>query len=465
MIGSISRSSCILRYSAALSFLLVQPVLTKAPADLASRVDAVMTPFVSDGPGATVIVVKDGRVLIRKGYGLANLETRTAMRPEMVFELGSVTKQFTSTAILMLAEEGKLSLGDDIRKYVPDFPDKGERITIEHLLTHTSGIKDYTDDPKWPDLWRQDLSPAQIVDLVKNAPLEFVPGTKWSYDNTGYTLLGMILEKASGVPYAEFIRAHIFAPLGMTHSLYGSLSAIIPNRAAGYSKNEKGDWENAPYLSMAQPYAAGSLMSNVDDLAKWDAAVSAGKLLSPASWDEAFTGYRLTTGEDTRYGFGWQLGTYDGHSLVHHSGGIPGYVSQVLRMPADHLYVAVLANSDAPPANPEDLAVKIAAEVIGDPVHDPPVIAVPTEVLDTYVGRYQIAPGSVRTITRTGTRLFSQRDAGEKFEIVPIGSREFTFKNSFQRLSFEKDGSGTVVRVISRTLDGTPEVAERIKER
>jgi CubicO group peptidase (beta-lactamase class C family) len=422
-----------------------------------------MAPFTSDGPGATVIVVKDGRVLARKAYGLANLETRTPMRPEMVFELGSVTKQFTSAAILMLAEQGTLALDDDIRKYVPDFPDKGPRITIEHLLTHTAGIKNYTDDPKWPALWRQDLSPAQVVDLVKDAPLEFAPGTKWSYDNTGYTLLGMILEKASGVPYADFVRTHIFEPLGMTHSLYGSVTAVIPNRAAGYTKGEKGEWENAPYLSMTQPYAAGSLMSNIDDLAKWDAAVSAGKLLSADSWTKTFRGFRLANGEDTRYGFGWQLGAYDGHEIVHHAGGIVGYVTQVLRMPADRVYVAVLTNSDAPPGDPEDIAVKIAADVIGDPVHDPPATALPIAVLDTYVGRYQIAPGSVRTITRDGTRMFSQRDSGEKSEIIPIGPTEFTFKDSFQRLSFELDSSGSVVRVISRTLDGTPEAAERIR--
>jgi CubicO group peptidase (beta-lactamase class C family) len=381
----------------------------------------------------------------------------------MVFELGSVTKQFTSTAILMLVEQGKLSLDDDIRKYVPDFPDKRAHITIEHLLTHTSGIKDYTDDPKWPALWRQDLTPSQVVDLVKDAPLDFQPGTKWHYDNTGYTLLGMVLEKAAGIPYADFIRTKIFEPLGMSHSLYGSFTTVIPNRAAGYTKGEKGDWENAPYLSMAQPYAAGSLMSNVDDLVKWDAAVSAKRLLSAASWAKAFEGYRLSTGVDTRYALGWQLGTYEGHEIVHHGGGIPGYTTQVLRMPGDQVYVVVLTNSDTPPHSPERVAVQIAAEAVGTPVREPSAVAVPIGVLETYVGRYQIGPDDVRTITRDGTRLFSQRNSGEKSEIIPIGSAEFAFPDSFQRLSFERDSSGAVIRVVSRTLGGTPEVAQRIR--
>jgi CubicO group peptidase (beta-lactamase class C family) len=461
MVGSIPLASRVLCSTALLTLLLSEPAA--AQTDLASRVDAIMAPFASDGPGASVAVVKDGRVLVRRAYGLANLETRTPMRPEMVFELGSVTKQFTSTAILMLAEQGKLALDDDIRKYVPDFPDKGAHISVEHLLTHTSGIKDYTNDPKWPALWRQDLTPAQVVDLVKDAPLEFAPGTKWRYDNTGYTLLGMILEKASGVPYAEFIRTNIFQPLGMTHSLYGSFSAIIPDRAAGYTKGESGAWENAPYLSMSQPYAAGSLMSNVDDLVKWDAAVSAGQLLSATAWAKAFTGYRLTTREDTRYGFGWQLGKYGDRDIVHHGGGIPGYSTHVLRMPADRVYVVVLANSDAPPRNPEDMAVRIAAEVIGAPAREPSAIAVPVEVLDTYAGRYQIAPDDVRTITREGTRMSSQRNGGQKSELIPIGAGEFAFKESFQRLSFEQDASGRVVRVVSRTLGGMPEAGERIR--
>lgn len=453
----------VLRTTACLALFLGQPIRAAAQTELASRVDAIMAPFASEGPGASVAVVKDGRVVVRRAYGFANLETRTPMRPEMVFELGSVTKQFTSTAILMLVQQGKLALDDDIRKYVPDFPDKGPRITIEHLLTHTSGIKDYTDDPNWPGLWRQDLTPMQVVDLVKDAPLEFAPGTKWRYDNTGYTLLGLVLEKASGVPYAEFIRANIFEPLGMTHSLYGSFSAIVPDRASGYTRGEKGGWENAPYLSMSQPYAAGSLMSNVDDMVKWDAAVSAGKLLAADSWTKAFTGYRLAGGQDSRYGFGWQLGSYERHEIVRHGGGIPGYSTYVLRMPADHVYVVVLSNSDVPTLTPEDAAVRIAAEVIGVPVRFPAAIAVPVQVLDSYVGRYEIAPGDVRAITREGTRLVSQRNSGEKSPLIAIGAGEFSFEESFQRLTFERDPSGQVVRVVSRTLGGVPEVAERMR--
>jgi D-alanyl-D-alanine carboxypeptidase len=429
--------------------------------DLETYVEDILSAkFPADAPGVAVIAVKDGRVVLRKAYSLANLEIRTAMRPEMVFELGSVTKQFTSTAILMLAERGKLSLTDDIRKYFPDYPEKGARISIENLLTHTSGIKSYTEDPKWPPLWRQDLTPQQVIDLTKDEPLEFAPGTRWTYNNTGYTMLGVIIEKVSGLSYAEFIRRNIFEPLGMSHSLYGSFTALIPNRASGYTRGDKG-WENAPYLSMMQPYAAGSLMSNVDDLAAWDAAVSSGKLLAKSSWDRAFTGFKLANGEDTRYGYGWQLNAYEGHSIIHHGGGIPGYATETLRMPQDRVYVAALSNSDDPPVGMEFAATVVASALIGKPHREPSPVALSDALLDTYVGVYRIDNNTTRSILREGSRIFTQRTGATKTEIFPSAEGEFFMKGSFQRLLFVKDGSGRIVEVISLS-GGNREVARKI---
>ena len=256
---------------------------TLAGADLTADFDRLLAAkFPSNAPGATAIVVKDGAVVFRKAYGLANVELGVPMRPEMVFEIGSVTKQFTSTAILMLVDQGRVALDADIHKYLPEYPDKGVTITVEHLLTHTSGIKSYTNDPKWLTMWRQDLTVPQIIDLTKDVPLEFQPGTKWNYDNTGYVMLGAIIEKISGLSYADFVRQHIFEPLGMAHTSYGSLTAVIPNRAYGYVREANG-WANAPYLSLTQPHAAGALMSTIDDLALWDAAVSSGKLIPDAT--------------------------------------------------------------------------------------------------------------------------------------------------------------------------------------
>ena len=449
--------------SAVITATLIAPAVLAQQADGGiARVEALLTrAFPADGPGAAVIALKKGKVAFRKAYGLANLETRTPMRPEMVFEIGSVTKQFTSTAILMLVEQGKLALTDDVRRYIPDFPDKGVTITIEHLLTHTSGIKSYTEDPKWPPMWRQDLTPAQVIAITRDAPLDFPPGTKWNYNNTAYTMLGVIIEKVTGVAYADVIRQHVLEPIGMSHTLYGSLSAIVPNRASGYTRGEKG-WENAPYLSMTQPYSAGALMSTVDDLARWDSAVSAGRLLSAASWTRAFTGFKLVSGEDTGYGYGWQIGEFEGRRLIHHGGGIPGYTSVALRMPADDIYVAVLTNSDAPPVDLDYVAVTIGSELIGTSNTKPGSLQLSPAVLDAYVGVYRINETDTRTFTREGTRLFMQRSGRPKVELFPSADAEFAPRESVQRLSFKKDAAGRVVEVVSDNL-GSRERARKIE--
>jgi CubicO group peptidase (beta-lactamase class C family) len=433
-------------------------------AQLVSELDRLLSArFPIDGPGAAVVVVKEGRVIFRKGYGMANLELKTPMQPDMVFEIGSLTKQFTSTAILMLVDQGKVSLDEDLHKYLPDYPDKGAKITIENLLTHTSGIKSYTSDLKWRSMWRQDMTVQQIIDITKDDPLEFPPGTKWKYDNTGYILLGAIIEKVSGLSYADYVRRNIFEPLGMKHSYYGSNSAVIPGRASGYSR-DAGNWSNATYLSMTQPYAAGSLMSSVDDLAIWDAAVSAGKLLSKASWDRAFTPYKLANGDDTHYGYGWSIDAYDGHPMVRHNGGIFGYVSEAVRLPDDHVYVAMLTNSDGHDFDTGFLATELAAATIGDPYREPVKAKLDPKEFDGYTGVYRNSDQTLGTVKREGDRLFAQRAGLPRLEMFAYSDHEFFFKDSFVRLAFERDGSGNVTALVITRSNGAKERATRTNE-
>lgn len=433
-------------------------------AEVVADLDRLLSPrFPVDGPGAAVVLVKDGRIIFRKGYGMANLELKTPMQPDMVFEIGSLTKQFTSTAILMLAEQGKLALDDDLHKYLPDYPDKGAKISIENLLTHTSGIKSYTSDFKWSSMWRQDMTVQQIIDITKDDSLEFPPGTKWKYDNTGYILLGAIVEKVSGLSYADYVRKNIFEPLGMKHSYYGSNSAVIPRRASGYSKGG-GNWINATYLSMTQPYAAGSLMSSVDDLAIWDAAISAGKLLSKASWDRAFAPYKLANGDDTHYGYGWSIDAYDGHSIVRHNGGIFGYVSEAARLPNDRVYVAMLTNSDGHDFDTGFLATELAAVAIGDPYREPVKVKLDPKEFDAYTGVYRNGDQTLGTVKRDGDRLFAQRAGLPRLEMFAYSDHEFFFKDSFVRLAFEKDASGNVVALVIQRPNGTKERATRTNE-
>jgi D-alanyl-D-alanine carboxypeptidase len=440
------------------------PTPQRPAASLVSQLDGVLSPrFPADGPGAAVIVVKDGRVIFRKGYGMGNLELKAPMQPDMVFEIGSVTKQFTSTAILILADQGKLSLDDDLHKYLPDYPDKGAKISIVNLLTHTSGIKSYTSDLKWRGMWRQDLSVQQIIEITKDDPLEFPPGTRWKYDNTGYILLGAIIEKVSGLSYADYIRKNIFEPLGMKHSYYGSNSAVIPWRASGYSRD--GDnWVNATYLSMSQPYAAGSLMSSVDDLAIWDAAVSAGKLLSKVSWNRAFTPYKLANGNDTHYAYGWSIDAYDGHSIIRHNGGIFGYISEVVRLPNEHVYVAMLTNSDGHDFDTGFIATELAAAVIGDPYREPAKVTLDPQELDAYAGTYQNSDQSLSTVKREGDQFFLERTGRPRLRLFASSDHEFFLKDSFMRLAFEKDASGKVVALVIRRSNGAAERATRSNE-
>jgi D-alanyl-D-alanine carboxypeptidase len=443
---------------------IAEPTTQRSGTPLVSELDRLLSPrFPMDGPGAAVIVVKDGRAIFRKGYGMANLELKTPLQADMVFELGSLTKQFTSTAILMLVEQGRLSLDEDLHKYLPDYPDKGAKISIENLLTHTSGIKSYTNDPKFPAMWRQDLTVQQIIDVTKDDPLEFPPGTKWKYDNTGYILLGAIIEKVSGMPYADYVRKNIFESLGMKHSYYGSNSAVIPGRASGYSRNG-GNWVNAQYLSMTLPYAAGSLMSSVDDLAIWDGAISAGKLLSKASWDRAFTPYKLANGDDTHYGYGWAIDAYDGHSIVRHNGGIFGYVSEVVRLPKDHVFVAMLTNSDGHDFDTGFLATELAAVAIGDPYREPVQVKLDPKEFDVYTGVYRNTDQTLGTVRREGDRLFAQRAGLPKLEMFAYSDHEFFLKDSFVRFAFEKDASGNIAALVIRRPNGANETATRTNE-
>ena len=462
-----TRNRSLTRILPILITLLATPALARAqgtsPApDATAEIDAILAKsFAPDRPGAAVVVVKDGKTVYREGVGLANLELGVPVRPEMVFEIGSVTKQFTSTAILMLAEQGKLSLDDDVRKHLPDFPDKQATITIEHLLTHTSGIPSYTGSPKWMPLWRKDMTPAEIIALTKDEPLEFAPGSRYAYNNTGYVMLGAIIEKLSGMTYAEFVKKNIFEPLGMTHSYYGSATALIPNRASGYSR--RGDqFVNAEYLSMTQPYAAGSLMSTVDDLALWNAAVSSGKLLTKASWDRAFTPYKLTSGAATGYGYGWQLDAFDGHRIIRHNGGIFGYVSEVARLPEDGIFVAMLTNSDAPPVDTGYVVTKIAAAALGKPVRDPIAVKVDAATLDAYVGVYKIDERTERVVSRDGETLKIQRSGRPPREVLASSKTEFFIPDSFVRMRFETDASGRATRMVVRQPNGTEEVAVRV---
>jgi CubicO group peptidase (beta-lactamase class C family) len=413
-------------------------------ATLADRIDAAIGPdYRPDAPGATVIVVKDGKTVFRKAYGLADLATRRPLTPDTALRIGSITKQFTAAAILMLAEEGKLSVGDEITRYLPDYPTHGQRITIEHLLTHTSGIPSYTGKPGYLQGMGRDMTVAQIIGSFKDDPLEFAPGSQWRYDNSGYVLLGAIIEKVSGMPYADFLQKRIFTPLGMTHTAYEGHERTAFAHAVAYSPDPEG-FKPSPHLSMTQPYAAGALVSSVDDLARWDAAISSGKLLKAANWQRAFTPYTLTSGTKTGYGYGWEIRTLHGQPEIGHGGAITGFRSYALRLPEDKVYVAVLSNADAGVVVPDGPAHKAAAIVIGKPFPDFKPSAIDPRLLDAYTGLYRIDDKANWTVRKSGRGLTLQAPHGAQISFQAFSETGFFEPGSVHWVEFTRDKDGAV---------------------
>jgi len=393
--------------------------------------------------GCAALVAVKGHIVYKKAFGLANLELNVPMQSDMVFRIGSITKQFTAVAILQLEEQGKLSLQDDIAKFIPGYPTQAYKITIENLLTHTSGIKSYTNVPEFHEYMKEDLKPEEAIDKFKNLPMEFAPGTKWNYNNSGYFLLGYIIEKVTGMKYQDYIEQKLFKPAGMTNSLYGSDSKIVKNRAYPYEAN--GDKTvNAEYLSMLLPYSAGSLMSTVEDLYKWNRALLTDTLIKKETLARAWTEFKLADGKRTNYGYGWFIDTLQGSPSVDHGGGINGYLTKGIYLPKEDVFVAVFSNNTA--KSPDVVAARLAAMAIGKfnlHVETP----VPADLIDQYPAVYEDEAGTQRLVFKEGDELLSQRNHGEKLEIKQFARDKFFFDKYFTILTFNRDASGKIIGV------------------
>jgi len=399
-------------------------------------------------PGVTALVYKDGKTLYREAFGMANLELDVPMKPENVFELGSITKQFTSVSILMLMEQGKLSLNDEIIKYLPEYPTNGKKITIHNLLNHTSGIKSYTDLPNFRSTARTDQSPEEIIAVFKDEPMDFDPGEKWHYNNSGYVVLGYIIEKVSDKSYADFISDNIFVPLKMENSYYGSKSNLIKKRASGYMPVEEG-FKNADYLSMTLPYAAGSLMSCVDDMLLWHKAVHNNTLISAESKALAFTSGILNNGKPTYYGYGWQVSVINGTESIEHGGGIFGYVTHGVYVPSENVYVILLTNTNG--ISPQDPAVKMAALAIGKPYPSEDVsVSLTQEELNKWVGNYEFDNEVLRSITLEDGQLYSQREGSDKLKIYADSATKFHFEGGLTTYEFTMENGKKMANFTAR---------------
>ncbi|AQG79689.1 serine hydrolase [Spirosoma montaniterrae] len=317
----------------------------------AAKIDALVSQYLANRQfNGAVLVAEKGQVIFKKGYGMANIEWGIANTPDTKFRLGSITKQFTAMLIMQLAEQGKLKIDGKITDYLPDYPKAtGDKITIHHLLTHTSGVPSYTGFPKFfEEDSRDPYTPEAFTKKFASLPLEFEPGSKFAYNNSGYFLLGVIIEKVTGKPYAEVLKENILTPLKMTDTGYDLASPLLAKRAAGYEKRN-GGYVNAPYLDMSIPYAAGSMYSTVENLYLWDQGLYGDKLLSAKSKAIMFTPFL------SHYAYGWGVGKTnvgqlkDSLLVIEHGGGINGFNTVISRMPKDRQLIVLLNNTGSAP--------------------------------------------------------------------------------------------------------------------
>jgi CubicO group peptidase (beta-lactamase class C family) len=408
-------------------------------------------------PGVSIAVVRNGEVIKARGFGLANIELNVAATPDTVYQSGSVGKQFTATLVMMLVEEGKISLDAPIGRYIDGAPDTWKSVTVRHLLTHTSGISNKLYDQI--DL-NQDYTEDELAKKIAAMPLDFQPGEKWNYSNPGYVMLGVLIHKVTGRFYGDLLAEKIFAPLGMKTARIINEADIIPNRAAGY-RLVKDELKNQEWVSPTlNTTADGSLYLTVYDMAKWDAALYTGKLLKRSSLEQMWTPVKLNSGKTQPYGFGWAFADVKGHRLIEHGGAWQGFTSYIARYVDDRMTVIVLTNlADADPG-------KIAHGIAG--LYDPElklperkVVPVDPKTFDAYIGEYELSPDLIITISRDADKFYLQATGQPRAEIFPESEAEFFLKAVEAQLTFVKDATGKVTQLILH--QGGDQEAKKIK--
>lgn len=428
-----------------LPFLLVWPFsLLPQPSleELASKADAYLQIQTRLGRfSGAVLISQSGKIILAKAYGLANYELKAPLHVRSKFRIGSLTKSFTAAAILQLAEKGALRLEDPLARFLPDYPE-GEKITIHHLLTHTSGIANFTNLPEYAKFKLNPATPSQTIGLFRQLPLQFEPGAKFAYSNSGYILLTAVIEKVSGRRYADYLRENIFLPLNMLDTAYDDSDAVIKHRALGYSLKD-GEMINAPYIDMTVPAGAGGLLSTVEDLFAWDQVLRTDRLLSPLSRQKMFTPYRQS------YGYGWEITEVDGKKVARHSGGIEGFSSHFTRFLNENACLIILSNFDFAPLHQvrEDLLALASGKPIFWPKERKATPLEP-ERLGLYCGDYEIAPNLTLHISQGNNRLWLQIAGEPRIEILAESKTRFFGRLIEVQVVFSLDEEGKVIELL-----------------
>ncbi len=450
-----------LKRNAAFALLLIlstTPAFAQPADTLIAQVDAVFAQWNRPGsPGAALAVVQGGEVVYKRGYGMANLDYDIPITPATVFDIASVSKQFCAYAIAMLAEQGKLSLDDDARQYLPEMPDFGPTITIRHLVHHTSGLRD------WPGTlamggWQMEdvISFEQILTMARHQKkLNFEPGAEYSYSNTGYNLLAEVVARVTGQSFRKWTDAHLFKPLGMVHThFHDDHEEVVMNRAYAYSPFGGGFRRVGNGLTAL---GSSSLFTSVDDLVKWVQNFRDGRVGGEAVLEQVHQQGVLNNGETIAYAFGQSIGTYRGLKTVSHGGSWAGFRTVLLRFPDQDFAVIVLANVGT--FNPTARAREVAEIYLGDVMESaeatdpaPEPVAIDPAVLDEYVGMYRLGPGWLATITRDGDALKTQATREGRFPMTPVSESEFFVEAYGASITFKRDDQGRVRHIEYRGI-------------
>jgi CubicO group peptidase (beta-lactamase class C family) len=427
-------------------FLLLFPIAVSAQKNYTKLLDQYMQAQMNvKGFSGAVLVMQHDKVILKKAYGLADREWNVANTVDTKFRIASLTKQFTAACILQLVEQGKLTLDDKLNKFLPDFP-KGDSITIHMLLNHTSGIYNFASDPDISNLRKLSWSKDSIIRFFGNKPFKFSPGKGWEYSNSGYFLLGYIIERTSGQSYEDYLLQHIFNNLGMKNTGMNNLDSILPLRARGYVK-ENNRFINAEATSMNWPFSAGSLNSTVDDLYKWDRALYGTAILSENSKQKMFTNWK------NNYGYGWYVDTINGHYRTRHPGIVTGYLSNISRYVNDDACIVILSNSAIILSNTlpiTDVIAEGSADIIFDLPYEIPYVhkevKIDPALLDRYVGKYKAF--LILEVIKKNGKLYRHRDGTSDIELKPESPTKFFYADDSNRqLEFEVDKTGKVVKI------------------
>lgn len=399
--------------------------------------DAVPDP---DGTAIAVLLARGDKVLYQGARGRASIELRVDATPDTVFRIASVTKQFSAATLLALIDDGRAALDDPLAKYLPDFPNAAN-ITLAQLLNHTSGIRSYTDIPGYIETRiRADLDTAGLIAVFRDEPVDFKPGERWAYNNSGYVLVGAVIEKIAGKPWHVVLQERVLAPLDLAHTGLDDGQAVIPGLADGYSDDGGGGLTRAAPLSMSQPHAAGALRSTIGDLWRWNRALHGGRVLKPETYRRMITPEGAAV--ESHYGYGITTGTLRGQKTLNHNGGINGFVSTLTYLPESGLSLVMLRNRDG--AMPPPVERRLAAFALGDPYPDAVAVTLPPEQLQALEGIYRLDAQTTRTLRVSDGRLTSQRSGGPAFPLVPLSADRFQFENSLTYIDIERDDAGKI---------------------